>query len=286
MRVRCLRFASYLTVALCLVAALPAKSKPPRKIVLIAGKKSHGPGEHEYLKSVRLLKVLLDRAPNLHGIKTEIYFDGWPQDAAALDSADSIVLISDGMEWHPLTDSEGRIGVIQKQIDRGCGFMTLHFSTYVTAQYSKQALEWNGGFFNYDGDPAQRSDLKTLEADIILPSPKHPITRGVSAYRYKDEFYYKMNLLPGGDITSIVRVPALSSVPDEQTVAWAFQRKSGGRSVGMTFGHYYENWRLDDYRKLILNAMVWTAHGKVPAGGVKSSFAEDGEVEKALGRLK
>lgn len=281
-----MRIVLCLMVAFCLVVAVQAKSRGSRKIVLIAGKKSHGPGEHEYLKSVRLLKVLLDRAPNLPGIETKIYFDGWPQDASVLDSADSIVLISDGMEWHPLMASEERVRVIQKQIDRGCGFMTLHFSTYVAAQYSKPALQWNGGFFNYDGDPVRRSDLKTLEADIVLPSPKHPITRGVSPYHYKDEFYYKIDFLPDGNITPIVRVAPLSSVPIEQTVAWAFQRKNGGRSVGMTFGHYYENWRLNDYRKLILNAVVWTGHVKVPRGGVESSFAEDDEVEKTLGPLK
>jgi type 1 glutamine amidotransferase len=53
----------------------------------------------------------------------------------------------------------------------------------------------------------------------------------------------------------------------------------------MTFGHYYDNWRLNDYRTLILNAIVWTAHGKVPKGGVKYSFVEDGEVEKALDQI-
>jgi type 1 glutamine amidotransferase len=271
-----------LMVAFCLVGGAQAKS---RKIVLIAGRKSHGPGEHEYLKSVRLLKVLLDRAPNLHGIKAEIYFDGWPRDVSVLDSADSIVVISDGMEWHPLTASEDRVRAIQKEIDRGCGFMTLHFSTYVTSRYAEQALQWNGGFFNYDGDPARRSDLKTLATEIFLPSPKHPVSRGVSPYRYKDEFYYKIDFLPEGKIAPMVRVPALSSVSDQQTVAWAFQRKNGGRSVGMTFGHYYDNWRLNDYRRLVLNAMVWTAHAKVPKGGVKSSFAEDAEVAKALGPL-
>jgi len=99
-------------VACCLVGAAQAKT---RKIVLIAGKKSHGPGEHEYLKSVRLLKVLLDRSPNVHGIKTEIYFDGWPQDVSALDSADSIVVISDGMEWHPLTASEKELALFRNR---------------------------------------------------------------------------------------------------------------------------------------------------------------------------
>jgi hypothetical protein len=37
----------------------------PRKIILIAGKTSRGPGKHEYIESVRLLKVLLVRVPAL-----------------------------------------------------------------------------------------------------------------------------------------------------------------------------------------------------------------------------
>ena len=47
-----------------------AKSK---KIVLIAGSKSHGPKVHEYIKSVRLIKTMLDNS-NVEGITTEIHF--------------------------------------------------------------------------------------------------------------------------------------------------------------------------------------------------------------------
>lgn len=53
-----------------------------KQIVLIAGIKSHGPGEHEYLKSVELLALLLNRAPNLKDIKVTAYFNGWPDDRA------------------------------------------------------------------------------------------------------------------------------------------------------------------------------------------------------------
>jgi type 1 glutamine amidotransferase len=158
----------------------------------------------------------------------------------------------------------------------------LHFTTYVPIKYATQALEWNGGFVDYDGAPENRSDLKTLETDVTLPSLEHPVIRGVTPYHYKDEFYYKMHLLWGDpNLTPLVRVSALSPNTQEQTVAWAFQRKNGGRSVGATFGHYYENWRLNDYRKLILNAIVWTAGMDVPSQGVASTFVEEEEIEKA-----
>jgi type 1 glutamine amidotransferase len=276
----------------CLLALLVASQKTagdirPRKIVLIAGKKSHGPGEHEYPKSVRLLKVLLDRSPNLGGIKTEAYFNGWPEDPSVLDTADTIVMLSDGMEWLPYIDSDDRLHAMQKQMDRGCGFLALHFTTYVPDKYGHQALEWDGGYFDYDGDSAYRSEQKTLETDVVLAAAEHPISRGVTAYHYKDEFYYKMHFdLGHGNLTPIVRVPALSLIPQEQTVAWAYLRKNGGRSVGITYGHYYDNWQRDDYRKLILNAIVWTAGVNVPSEGVQSAYVKDEEVEDTLAPVK
>src|SRR5262249_12421135 len=86
--------------ALCLASALIIAdgwgAEPAKRIVLIAGPKSHGPGEHEYLQSVKLLKVLLDRAPNVKAVRAEVHFDGWPNDPAVLDHADTIAILSDG----------------------------------------------------------------------------------------------------------------------------------------------------------------------------------------------
>ena len=69
-----------------------------KKIVLIAGKKSHGPGAHEYEKDVTLLKHCLDTSPNVRGVKCEAHFNGWPANPATLDTADTIVLLSDGLD--------------------------------------------------------------------------------------------------------------------------------------------------------------------------------------------
>ncbi len=113
--------------------------------MLIAGKKSHGPGAHEYLKSVKLLKVLLDRASNLKGIRTEIHFNGWPENPDTLSDADTIVTISDGQDgdrYSPVPFmTEERMKVMGKQMRRGCGFMTFHFSTFTPDRYGPQILE-------------------------------------------------------------------------------------------------------------------------------------------------
>jgi hypothetical protein len=60
-------------------------------------------------------------------------------------------------------------------------------------------------------------------------------------------------------------------------MAWARERPDGGRGFGFTGGHNHWNWGNDDFRKLMLNAIAWTAKVDVPTGGVpsKSLTAED-----------
>ena len=78
-----------------LFGAFGAQGKD-KKIVLIAGVKSHKPGEHEYEKTMMLFMHCLDTAPNVKKVSTEVYVNGWPQDEKVLDDADTIVLFCDG----------------------------------------------------------------------------------------------------------------------------------------------------------------------------------------------
>jgi type 1 glutamine amidotransferase len=58
-------------------------------------------------------------------------------------------------------------------------------------------------------------------------------------------------------------------------VAWAAERENGGRGFGFTGGHFHRNWADDNFRRLVLNALVWVAHGEVPTGGVNSQVSQD-----------
>ena len=51
-------------------------------------------------------------------------------------------------------------------------------------------------------------------------------------------------------------------------VMWAFNRPGGGCGVGFTGGHYHLNFADPNFRKLVLNAIVWIAGVEVPANGV------------------
>jgi ankyrin repeat protein len=60
---------------------------------------------------------------------------------------------------------------------------------------------------------------------------------------------------------------------EPQTLAWAVENPGGARGFGFTGGHFHHHWNNDSFRKLILNAIVWTAGAEVPENGVTSQVA-------------
>jgi type 1 glutamine amidotransferase len=56
---------------------------------------------------------------------------------------------------------------------------------------------------------------------------------------------------------------------------WAWERPDGGRGFGFTGGHTHKNWGNDNYRKVVLNAILWVAKVEVPSNGLDSSVSAD-----------
>jgi type 1 glutamine amidotransferase/mono/diheme cytochrome c family protein len=277
-------------------AEVPSK-KPqdqPRKIVLIAGPKSHGPvgnGIHDYPWSVKLLKVMLDNSNVKDRVKVEYHLDGGPGDWSTLDDADTIMVISDGRDGElfaeaPHFASEERVAAFEKQMKRGCGFLTFHFSTFAPDKYAEQILSWSGGYFDWETDGKRQwySAIATKDAAVELPSPGHAVLRGVKPFKLREEFYY--NLRFKGDDKTLVPLFAVPDLagrePDGRVVAWCRERLDGGRGFGTTCGHFYDNWKNDDFRRTILNALVWSAGLEVPEDGVASKYFTHAEITSAL----
>jgi len=261
-----------------------AEDAPKKHILLLAGRPSHGPGEHEHNAGVLLFKKCLD-ASGLP-LETTAHLNAeWPSEEE-LSKADTILFYSDGGAGHFLLQGD-HLDQVGAQMKRGCGFMCIHYAVeYPAEKGGPQALDWMGGFFeaNWSVNPHWLADYKEL--------PKHPITNGVHPFSTNDEWYFHMRFRTDGVGTLI---PILQAVPPEstmnrkdgphegnptvraevaegkpQTMSWAYVRPDGGRGFGFTGGHHHKNWGIDDQRKLVLNAIVWTAKGEVPADGVPS----------------
>lgn len=253
-----------------------------KKALLLAGRHSHGFGAHDHLAGCSLLAKLL----NTSGlpIEAEVYSlekQDWPS-AEKLASANTIVIYSDGGNGHPFNT---HLDELKRLTDKGTGIVCIHYGVETVAGKPGDALmDWTGAFFepHWSVNPHWVANYKTL--------PTHPTTRGVKPFSTNDEWYYHMRFLESmNGVTPILTdLPPKESLsrPDgphsgnpevrkavlerkePQHMAWARERPDGGRGFGTSGGHVHWNWGNDQFRKLILNAIVWTAGLDVPADGV------------------
>ncbi len=270
---------------LCFLAAaclgLVSLTSPVRaadtKIVLMAGTPSHAPREHEFNAGVLLLEKCLDKIP---GIDATAHLNGWPKDPKAFDGAAAVLLFMDGGSGHPLI-RDNHLEVMADLMAKGVGLACVHYAVEIPAtKGGPELLEWIGGYYEtgYSINPHWDAKLK-LAAD-------HPITNGVEPFTIRDEWYYDMRFpeSPGN------RVDILRATPPDETrttddtkahpgreeiLSWAIERPDGGRGFGFTGAHFHDNWANEDFRRLVLNALLWVAKVEVPKGGVESTVAPE-----------
>lgn len=269
------------------VFVVATASAADKKIIFLAGALSHGPGQHEHRAGCLLLQSCLTNVP---GLTSVVYSNGWPDDSKAFDDAAAVVVYCDGGPAHLLLQKD-RLQQMDKLMDRGVGLVCLHYAVEPTKENGQtEFIRWMGGCFeiNWSVNPTWIADIKSL--------PAHPVARGVKPFSLRDEWYFHMRFR---DAMKGV-TPLLSAVPtsgtikrddgphennptvraevergDVQHLAWAAERQNGGRGFGYTGGHYHENWGNDNARKLVLNAILWTAKIEVPPDGVKSTVTEE-----------
>ena len=92
---------AFSSLLLLLALFLPNFSGAKSKIVLIAGKDSHGTSAHNWGDGVDLLSHALTKESGLN-IETAIHIGGWPTDSSIFKNADTVVILSDGGGRHPI----------------------------------------------------------------------------------------------------------------------------------------------------------------------------------------
>lgn len=242
------------------------------KVVLIAGVKSHQPGEHEYEKTLDLFRHCLDTGLNVKHVITELHTGGWPQDENTLDDADTIVLFCDGgskANEAPLVTGN-RLAALEKQMRRGCGLVLIHWTLNLPSQIGNATfLPWIGGFKDYE-------NLARPLGELFRPADwskqaAHPICRGLKPFEMpEDEYKTPERLL--SDKPGFVPVLPFPGKPGAPMWAWAWERADGGRGFGYAGGHTHAIWEIEELRRVMLNAILWTAKHNVPNDGVISSL--------------
>jgi hypothetical protein len=281
-----------MTVLACLfgfsIASSAVAAEGKKKFIFIAGTPSHEWGGHEHRAGCELLAKCLNESMG-EKVETKVYSltEGWPK-AEAFDGANAVVIYCDGGNGHPAIKHLQELDDLAK---KGVGIGFIHYAVEpgdgkVQPDGRAEFLRWIGGYFETfrSINPHWKAEFTEL--------PKHPVANGVKPLSTHDEWYYHMRFRE--DMRGVT--PILSSVPlpglrgtdaahggnDEvkknhtvaEHVVWVSENPdpayNGQRGFGCTGGHVHWNLAQDDFRKSILNAIVWIARGDVPANGVES----------------
>lgn len=262
---------------------VPLEVEPPadfkgKKIVLVAGAKSHSPGDHEFFAGTAILCELLRQ----NGVWPVMARDGWPKNEKIFDGAAAMLFYMDGRGGHPVVKND-RLTMLQKHIDAGMGWVNLHYAVDYEPRHGETVVGWMGGYYDprISTNPHWDADIRSL--------PKHPIANGVKPWTIRDEWYFNMHWV--GDVPDVKDAkgvtPILQALPPDtsrgtadakkypgrlETVAWAYERAKGGRAFGFTGGHNHHNWGDENFRRVVVNAILWSAKVEVPTDGAKVEF--------------
>ena len=123
---------------------------------------------------------------------------------------------------------------------------------------------WVGGAGSSNvGLSGGKSSLKQL-------LPEHPICRGWSEYEIEDEYYLNPVL---ENATPFLQVREKGG--KDVIVGWVYERPGGGRCFATTLGHPYRNFQIDSFRRMLVNAILWSARLDVPAAGAPVALGEE-----------
>lgn len=258
-----------------------------RKLLLVAGKPSHPPLMHEFNAGVQLLHRCLSEGQDR--VQAAFQLNGWPADPTAFDNVDGVLFYMDGGGRHEVLQGD-RLKEVEALAARGVGIGCAHYAVETPEGVAvKEFQHLIGGVYQKDFsvNPIWEPNYSWI--------PRHPVTRGVQPFQVKDEWYFNMRF--ADNMTGVL--PILMAKPSDETrdgpyvypkgpyahiqaakgrqeiMLWLVERADGGRGFGFTGGHFHLNWGDDNYRRLVLNTLVWMAGAEVPPGGVVSEVTEE-----------
>ena len=267
------------------------KEMPTKVIYFMAGIKDHaGPSRHETEKDLLVLQHCLDSVSNIKGVKivTRFIYKRSALDINDMKDAAAIVIESSSeasspTRTHPLFPPSGdnkrtydkEVVKYLDQVDSlhkaGMGIVVLHWA--VAAENQKAATlyrNWFGGGFipGYSHNP-----LGMWTVTPIQSGKKHPIIRGVGPWTYKDEIFSRFMVIPQDphrtDLLMGEAPKTNQGSIKSRCITWAYE---DSLSRGIIYGgmDYHSALLNDNYRRFLLNAIVWAAGIDVPKEGVKS----------------
>jgi type 1 glutamine amidotransferase len=258
-----------------------------KKIIFLAGPKEHGaPGRHEYEKDLRELAWQIENSTNLKGLTTEVIVGKPPRDISVYEDAAVIVIDGNGawlkretgMLFQQDQDTDGRkydaettefLARLDELVkSKHIGVVVYHYTMWVDNWAGRNLfLDWLGGIWI---PYASHNPVDTWAVKPI--GGKHPVLRGVKPWSMREEMYSRYFLFDNPKRTELLSgTPAKPANGAAGPISWAYERPDGGRSIVWGGADFHDNMHLiPDYRRFLVNGIVWAAQVEVPAGGVSA----------------
>ena len=221
-------------------AARAADSLPGLNVLLVAGPKDHGPGEHDYPWFQQTWSELLSTAPGVRVLRAA----PWPT-ASQWQAADLAVFYFWCHNW-----TDAHYADLDRFLARGGGLVCLHAA--IIEDHHPERLAQRIGL------AGRRPTMQYRHGPITLRFHTQPadngLCRGFSSLDLVDETYWTFS----GD-PKRVRVLATSNEAGQpQPQIWTYQ-PAAGRVYCNVLGHF--RWTFDDplFRVLLLRGMAWSA---------------------------
>ena len=219
----------------------PHVPEPTRKLrlVLVAGPKDHGPGEHDYPAWQKRWQTLLAKAA-----KVEVTTAFGQPAQEVWDSADVIVFYC----WGPQFWDDNSYKQLDAFLARGGGLVVLH-SAVISAKEPQKLADRIGYGWISNG-----AKFRHGAHDLLFTAKDNPITQGFTTLHVVDEDYWP--IMGKGNNTDVLATTS----DDGGNWPMIWTRKQGkGRVFATILGHYL--WTFDDplARILILRGIAWSA---------------------------
>ncbi|XZE46238.1 ThuA domain-containing protein [Pirellulaceae bacterium SH467] len=214
---------------------LPKELRPLR-VVLVAGTKDHGPGEHDY-PAWQIQWGSLLAAADETVIDTAWDFPSEEQ----LQSADVLLFFQKG-DWNAM-----RAQKMDAFFARGGGAIYLHWAVNGgdrAPQFAERiGMASKAGSIRYRHGPLR----------LELSNTDHPILRNLDELDLLDESYWTL----AGDSAQITLLASSSEEGKLWPQIWCYEREKGRVFVAIP-GHY--NWTFDDplFRIVLLRGIAWS----------------------------
>jgi len=204
------------------------------QIVLCAGPKDHGPGEHDYPLWQKRWEKLLSLADAVAVSSANV----WPT-PDQFRTADVIVFYSSNPGWNL-----ERAPQLDAFLERGGGLAYLHWAVegqkHVEALAQRIGLAWRDGSSKFRHGP------------LDLQLHPHPLAAGFARLNLIDESYWQLV----GDNKSIDLVASGVEDGELRPLLWTRLQAKGRVFVSIP-GHY--SWTFDDplFRMMVLRGLCW-----------------------------